>query len=383
MDFNPSPEQELLRANVRRITAKYGHEYYLKESKNDGRAQALWDELAENGFIGVNVPEEYGGAGLGITELMWVSEEAASLGCPLLLMLVSPAICGTIIARFGTEDQRQRFLPDLAQGKKMAFAITEPNAGSNSHQLDTKAERVDGGYRLNGTKYYISGVDESDNVLVVTRTGTDEKTGRAELGLFVVDSNAKGLTRETIPVEICAPEKQFTLYFEDVFVESDRMLGEPGQGLKQVFVGLQPERILGASISNGLGRYALNKAAAYASDRSVWDKPIGAHQGVAFPLAQAKIDLELSRLMTQKAAWLYDHQQDAAEAANIAKYAAAEAGLRALDSAIQTHGGNGLATEYGLADLWGMARLLRTAPVSREMILNYIAQHSLNLPRSY
>lgn len=383
MDFEPNPEHQLLRDSVRRIAARFGHEYYQKQSATDGRAQELWDELAVNGFLGINVPEEYGGSGLGITELMLVSEEVASVGCPLLLLLVSPAICATILARHGTEPQRREFLPGLAAGKKMAFAITEPNAGSNSHDIDTRAERVGDQYRINGTKYYISGFDEADQVLVVTRTGIDEDSGRGELSLFIVDTQSEGLTAHHIPVEIRAPEKQYTLYFENVMVDESRRVGEEGQGLRQVFVGLQPERILGASISNGLGRYALEKAASYARERVVWDAPIGAHQGIAHPLAIAKIQLELARLMTLQAAWKYDHGHNAAEAANMAKYAAAEAGLEALDAAIQTHGGNGLASEFGLADLWGMARLLRTAPVSREMILNYVAQHSLKLPRSY
>lgn len=383
MDFEPNPEHQLLRDSVRRIAARFGHEYYQQQSATDGRAQELWDELAANGFLGINVPEEYGGSGLGITELMLVSEEVASVGCPLLLLLVSPAICATILARHGSEAQRREFLPGLAAGKKMAFAITEPNAGSNSHDIDTRAERVGSQYRINGTKYYISGFDESDQVLVVTRTGTDEDSGRGELSLFIVDTHSEGLTAHHIPVEIRAPEKQYTLYFENVMVDESRRVGEEGQGLRQVFVGLQPERILGASISNGLGRYALEKASSYARERVVWDAPIGAHQGIAHPLAIAKIQLELARLMTLQAAWKYDHGHNAAEAANMAKYAAAEAGLEALDAAIQTHGGNGLASEFGLADLWGMARLLRTAPVSREMILNYVAQHSLKLPRSY
>jgi alkylation response protein AidB-like acyl-CoA dehydrogenase len=383
MDFTPNQEHGLLVESVRKIAEKYGHKYYQEQSKSNGRAQALWDDLAANGFLGVNIPEQYGGSGLGITELMLVSEELAAVGCPLLLLLVSPAICATILARQGTEEQRERFLPPLADGKKMAFAITEPSAGSNSHEIDTRAIREGHQYRINGTKHYISGFDESDQVLVVTRTGTDETSGRGELSLFIVDTDADGLTAHHIPVEISAPEKQYTLFFEDVMVDEKRLVGSEGQGLKQVFVGLQPERILGASISNGLGRYALAKASTYATERVVWDKPIGAHQGIAHPLAIAKIELELARLMTSKAAWLYDHGKNAAETANMAKYAAAEAGLKALDVSIQTHGGNGLATEFGLADLWGMARLLRTAPISREMILNYIAQHSLRLPRSY
>ncbi len=383
MDFDPPADQNMLVETVRRIASKYGHDYYQEQSANDGRAQELWDELATNGFLGVNIPEAYGGAGLGITELMLVSEEVASVGCPLLLMLVSPAICATILARHGTPAQREEFLPPLATGKKMAFAITEPNAGSNSHDIETVATKDGSGWRLRGTKYYISGFDEADQVLVVTRTGTDETSGRGELSLFIVDTQAKGLTATHIPVEIRAPEKQYTLFFDDVLVDDARLLGKEGQGLRQVFVGLQPERILAASISNGLGRYALEKAAQYARERVVWDSPIGAHQGIAHPLAKAKVELELARLMTQKAAWQYDNGKNAAESANMAKYAAAEAGINALDCAIQTHGGNGLASEYGLADLWGMARLLRTAPVSREMILNYVAQHSLRLPRSY
>jgi len=171
-----------------------------------------------------------------------------------------------------------------------------------------------------------------------------------------------------------------------VEVPRDRLLGDEGEGLRQVFFGLNPERITGASISNGIGRYALERASEYGRDRQVWGVPIGSHQGVSHPLAQGKIELELARLMTAKAAWLHDHDADrvaAGEAANMAKYAAAEAGLHCLDAAIQTHGGNGMATEYGLADLWGLARLLRIAPISREMILNFVAQQSLGLPKSY
>jgi alkylation response protein AidB-like acyl-CoA dehydrogenase len=382
MQFTESEELGMLRHTARGIASRYGHEYYRKESASGGHATELWQDLADHGLMGVNLPEQFGGGGMGITELMVVSEEIAAQGCPLLLMLVSPAICGTVIARYGTPAQQLRYLPPLAQGRKMAFAITEPNAGSNSHAIETTARADGDGYRLRGTKYYISGVDESEQILVVAKS-PEPTTGKPKLGLFIVDSNAAGLSADPIPMEIRAPERQFTVHLDDVWVSKESLVGEDWQGLKQVFVGLQPERILGASISNGIGRYALAKAATYAQDRAVWGTPIGAHQGVSHPLAAAKIALELSRLMTLKAAWMYDAGLDAAEAANMAKFASAEAGIEALDCAIQTHGGNGLASEFGLADLWGMARLLRTAPVSREMILNYIAQHSLSLPRSY
>jgi alkylation response protein AidB-like acyl-CoA dehydrogenase len=385
MDFLESEEQGLLRTSVYKIASKYGHEYYSREARGTGKANELWQELAEAGFLGVNLPAEHGGAGLGIYELAIVCEELARAGTPFLLLIVSPAICGTILAKYGTTEQRAQFLPGLCSGaKKMAFAITEPDAGSNSHDIATRAKRDGRGYRLSGTKYFISGHDEAENVLVVANTGpAPEPGGRARLSLFVVPTNAPGLSASRIPVEIQSPEKQFTLFFDDVYVEEERLIGEEGSGLKQVFTGLVPERITGAAMANGLGLYALEKAARYARERKVWAVPIGSHQGISHPLAKAKIEVEQARLMTSKAAWLYDQALDASEAANMAKYAAAEAGLAALDQAIQTHGGNGLTTEFGLADLWGMARLLRTAPVSREMVLNYVAQHSLDLPRSY
>jgi alkylation response protein AidB-like acyl-CoA dehydrogenase len=387
MDFNETAEHGMLREAVRKIASDFGHGYFVEKAKADERATELWEAVARGGFMAVNLPEEYGGGGMGLLELSIVGEELAAGGCPLLLMVVSPAICGSIIARHGTEEQKRRWLPKIAgaedPGWKMAFAITEPDAGSNSHRISTVATRDGDEYRLRGTKYYISGVDEAQAMLVVARTGLDEASGRGKLSLFIVDTDAPGLERTVIPVEIVAPEKQYTLFFDDVRVPADRLVGAEHEGLRQVFSGLNPERIMGAAQGNGIGRYALEKASAYALERQVWGVPIGMHQGLAHPLAIAKIELDLARLMTQKAAWLYDTGGDAGEAANMAKYASAEASLRALDQAIQTHGGNGMASEYGLATLWGLARLFRTAPVSREMVLNFVAQHSLGLPRSY
>jgi len=386
MDFTESPEQEMLRTAVHDVAEKFGHDYYAEQARTGGIADELWNAVAALGFLGVHLPEEYGGGGGGMAELAIVCEELAAVGCPLLLILASPAICGELIKHLGTVDQQQRWLPGMAAGEKTAFAITEPDAGSNSHNIATTARRDGDVYRLTGSKTYISGVDAADRMIVVARTGTDPGTGRGRLSLFVVDTDAPGLQRTLIPMEIRAPEKQYTLFFDDVEIPVDRLLGDEHEGLRQMFVGLNPERIMGASISTGIGRYALDRAAAYANERAVWGTPIGRHQGVAHPLAIAKIEVELARLMTAKAAWTHDHADDrvaAGEAANMAKYAAAEAGLHALDAAIQTHGGNGLATEYGLADLWGMARLLRIAPISREMILNFVASQSLGLPKSY
>jgi alkylation response protein AidB-like acyl-CoA dehydrogenase len=384
MDFTESPEHVMLREAVADISGKFGHEYFVECTRAGAKTYDLWQALSDAGFLSVNLPEEYGGGGGGMSELAIVCEEVAAQGCPLLLILVTSAICGELISRFGTPDQRAEFLPPFVAGRKMAFAITEPDAGSNSHKLSTVATRDGDVYRLRGSKTFISGIDESDWVLVVARTGIDEATGRGKLSLFIVDADAPGLDRTLISVEIAAPEKQFLLFFDDVEVPATRLLGAEHDGLHQVFFGLNPERITGAALLNGIGRYALDKAAEYAKDREVWGVPIGMHQGISHPLATAKVEVELARLMTAKAAFCHDADlAEAGEAANMAKYAAAEAGLHALDAAIQTHGGNGMTSEYGLADMWGMTRLLRIAPVSREMILNFVAQQVMGLPKSY
>jgi alkylation response protein AidB-like acyl-CoA dehydrogenase len=383
MDFREPSEHAMLRAAVADIVGGFGHAYFQEQVAADGHTTALWEALGKAGFIGVNLPEQYGGGGMGISELAIVTEETAAGGCPLLLLLVSAAICGEVLKKYGSPEQQQQWLPGLAAGtEKMVFAITEPDAGSNSHNLSTRAVPDGDGWRISGTKYYISGVDEAASMLVVARTG-DDPSGRAQLSLFVVDTDAPGLAASRIPVEVHIPERQFTVTFDDVHVGADRLVGGVGAGLRALFTGLNPERITGAAIANGIGRYALAKAARYANERVVWKVPIGAHQGVAHPLAAAAVEIELSRLMTAKAAWLHDAGEDAGEASNMAKYAAGEASLAALDSAIQAHGGNGMSTEYGLADMWGLTRLLRIAPVSREMVLNYVAQHTLGLPRSY
>ena len=379
-----TPEQLLVRESVRKIAQSFGHSYYVEQARSGGKADELWSELGRAGFIGVNLPEEFDGGGMGMAELAIVSEEISAAGCPLLMLIVSPTICGSLIARFGDQAMKEKWLPRIASGEiKMSFAITEPDAGSNTHQVSTKAVPDGDDWILSGTKYWCSGVDEAAAVLVVAKTGVDEATGRGQLSLFVVDTDAAGFTRAVIPAEITGPEKQFTLFFDDVRLPRSALLGTENNGLHQLFYGLNPERIMCAAASNGMSRYALEKAAAYARERSVWGRPIGAHQGIAHPLAEAYVQVELARLMTTKASMLYDANLDAGEASNIAKLAAADASLLAFDRAIQTHGGNGLSTEYGLADLWAMARLLKVAPVSREMVLNYIAQHSLKLPRSY
>jgi alkylation response protein AidB-like acyl-CoA dehydrogenase len=380
----PSQEEQMLRESVRNIAGEFGPEYFKAVTEAGEPPTRLWDALAKKGYLGVNVPEEYDGGGLGMYGLAAVGEEMAAAGCPLLLLVVSPAIVGSILARHGTTEQKERWLRKIGTGEsKFAFAITEPDAGSNSHKISTMARRDNGKYILSGSKYYISGMEDAEAVLVVAQTGKDEITGRGRLSLFVVDVDAPGLTRQHIPTALEAPEQQWTLFFDEVEVEADRLVGEEHQGLGVVFDGLNPERIAASVICTGVARYALDKAARYANERAVWGTPIGTHQGLAHPLAEARIHLDAARLMTQKAAALYDAGAPAGEISNMAKFLAAESGLRCLDQAIQTHGGNGVALEYNLSNYWWLMRLLRIAPVSREMILNFIAERSLGLPRSY
>ncbi|MGW2112187.1 acyl-CoA dehydrogenase family protein, partial [Streptomyces sp. NPDC001948] len=315
---------------------------------------------------------------------------AALFICGMLLSsAIAPAICGTVIARFGTEAQKQQWLPGLADGSlTMAFGITEPDAGSNSHRITTTARRdgsgADADWLLTGRKVFVSGVDTADATLVVGRT-EDARSGRLKPCLFIVPRDAPGFGRSQIDMELQAPEKQFELVLDDVRLPADALVGDEDAGLLQLFAGLNPERVMTAAFGIGMGRYALARAVEYAKTRQVWKEPIGSHQAIAHPLAQAHIELELARLMMQKAARLYDDGDDigAGEAANMAKYAAGEACVKAVDQAVHTLGGNGLTREYGLASLITAARVARIAPVSREMILNYVSHQSLGLPKSY
>ena len=386
MNFDYTPEQQQLRDAVAALGQRYGHEYFVRKAKSGGHTDELWAEAAKLGYLGVSVPTEYGGGGGGITELAIVCEELAAAGCPLLLLVVSPAIAATVVAKHGTPTQRDRFLPGFADGTlKVCFAITEPDAGSNFHRLSTVARRDGDDFLLTGRKVYISGVDECSYALVVARMA-DDRTGRLKPAIFLVPTDAAGLSRTRLDMEIVSPENQFLLFFDDVRVPAEALIGEDADaGLPALFSGLNPERITVAAMGAGTARYALARASSYAATRSVWGRPIGSHQGVAHPLAHAHIQVELARLMIAKAAALYDAGRDleAGVAANLAKYASSEAAALAVDTAIQAHGGNGMTTEYGVATLLGAVRAGRIAPVSREMILNFVAQHALGQEKSY
>ncbi|MEU4641138.1 acyl-CoA dehydrogenase family protein [Micromonospora sp. NPDC023814] len=396
MNFDLTPEQDQLRDAVRALGRRYGHDYFVTRAKAGQHTTELWDEAGRLGYLGVNVPTEYGGGGGGITELAIVCEELAAAGCPLLLLVVSPAIAATVIARHGTEEQRKRYLPGFADGSlKVVFAITEPEAGSNFHRLGTVARRDGDDWLVSGRKCYISGVDEASYVLVVARVAVED--GRAGAGdaaprklkpaLFMVPTDAPGLTRSKLDMEIVSPENQFLLYLDDVRVPADALVGESlDAGLPALFAGLNPERITVAAMGTGTGRYAIERASEYTAARKVWGgRSIGSHQGVAHPLAHAAVQVELARLMIHKAASLYDAGRDleAGVAGNMAKYAAGEAAALAVDTAVQVHGGAGMTTEYGVATLLGAVRAGRIAPVSREMVLNFVAQHVLGQDKSY
>ncbi|MER5457860.1 acyl-CoA dehydrogenase [Micromonospora sp. NPDC002389] len=392
MNVDLSPEQEQLRDAVRSLGRRYGHRYFVAKAKAGEHTTELWHEAGRLGYLGVNIPTEYGGGGGGITDLAIVCEELAAAGCPLLLLVVSPAIAATVIARHGTEDQRKRHLPGLADGsQKIVFAITEPEAGSNFHRLGTVARRDGDDWVLSGRKCYISGVDEAGHVLVVARAGDDTATDgagqRLKPALFIVPTDAPGLTWSKLDMEILSPENQFLLYLDEVRLPADALVGESlDAGLPALFSGLNPERITVAAMGAGTGRYAIERASEYTATRKVWGgRTIGTHQGVSHPLAHAAVQVELARLMIQKAAALYDAGRDleAGISANMAKYASGEAAALAVDTAVQALGGAGMTTEYGVATLLGAVRAGRIAPVSREMILNFVAQHVLGQDKSY
>jgi alkylation response protein AidB-like acyl-CoA dehydrogenase len=374
----------LLRESVGKLVGSFGRSYFQDVYKRKAKPEALWRAMGDAGFLGVHISEQYGGGGSGLADYNLIVEEAAAQGCPMLSLVIG-SICAPIIEQHGSQAMKDEWLPGLATGKKrLSFAITEPNAGTNTHKVTTTARREGEDWVINGNKYWTSGLDEADSVMVVCRGDKADEKGRHPLSLFIVPANHPGISKTPIETALHVPETSFTVFFDEVRVGPEALVGQEGQGLKQLFAGLNPERVCAAAINNGIARYAIERGSRQAQDRSVWGVPIGTHQGLAHPLAKSYIAVQQARLMAARAAHLFDAgSPDAGEAANMAKFAAADASLEALDQAMQIHGGNGLAIEYGLADLWFIARLHKTAPVSREMILNFISQHSLGLPKSY
>lgn len=383
-----TPQEPLIRDFVRQMAGKYDRDYWLAKARQGEFTHELWRELAAGGYLGMMIPEEYGGGGLGMREMAVLLEEMGHQGIPLLLPVVSNVMDALLIARHGSGALKERYLPGLARGEvKLCFALTEPTAGSNSFRISTLARSDGDSYVLNGQKMFITAADQADYLLVVARTTPFDRVQDKRQGIFliIVDRRAEGVTLQPLEMGVLHPEIQFAVFLDDVRVPRDQLVGEEGNGSRYLFDALNPERISAATVAVGLGRFVLDKAVAYARERVVFDRPIGAHQGLQHPLALVKTRLELAALMTHYAAALFDGGDEAAAAgyANMAKLAAADAATEACDLAIEVHGGSGFSTDVDLITVWPFVRMLRTVPVSREMILNYIGEHVLGLPRSY
>ena len=288
MSFIETEEQQALREAVAAMAANYGQDYFLEKARSGKHTDELWAEAGKHGFLGVNMPEEYGGGGAGMYELSLVMEEMAANGCPLLMMVVSSAINGTIISKYGTEEQKKRWVPGLADGSlTMAFAITEPDAGSNSHRITTTARRDGSDWILSGAKVWISGVDQAQALLVVGRT-EEAKTGNLRPALFVVPTDTPGLSYTKIPMELVMPESQFQVFLDEVRLPADALVGSEDAAIAQLFAGLNPERIMGAASAVGMGRLALTKADQFREQLAVWAHTLG-WAGVVVPIAVAAI----------------------------------------------------------------------------------------------
>ena len=382
--LDETTELRAIRDAVGGIAAKFGPDYYQQQVDDGGNCAELWETLGANGYLGVHLPEKYGGGGLGLGELAVVVHEAAVAGCPMQSMLFSSGVTGTILDRSANEEQKARWLPGVASGDvRLSFAITEPDAGSNAHRISTTARRECDHYVLNGQKVFITGMESAQLVMVVARTALDETSGRGRSSVFMVERDAPGLSWTPIRTVMNQPDKSHQVFFDDVEVPAENLIGAENKGLAVAFTGLNTERILTSSLCTGIGRYALGKAVSYAKGRCVWNTPIGAHQAVAHPLAAAHIHLQAAELVTDRACALYDSGGEVGGLANTAKYLGAAAGLEALDAAVAVHGGNGVTYEYQLAPYFWLVRMLNMGPVSKEMILNFVAEHTLGLPRSY
>ncbi len=384
MDFTPDPDHEAIADAVAKVCAGFGDEYW---ARCDAEHTFPWDfyrVMAEGGWLGVAIPEEYGGGGRGITEAAIVLREvarsgAAMNGCSALHLTIFGL---NPVVKFGNERLKQAFLPRAAAGDlHVAFGVTEPDAGTDTSRITTRAEPDGrGGWVVNGRKIWTSKALESEVVLLLARTGGE---GFAGLSLFLADLDPAHVEISPIPKMGRNAVASCEVVYDGLPVEDWRLVGEEGKGWRQILHGLNPERILLASEAIGIGEVALRRAVAYAGEREVFGRPIGANQAIAHPLAQAHIQLVAAWQVAQYAAWRYDQGLDCGEAAQSAKYLAAEASFHAADRAVQTLGGMGYATEYHVERYFREARLQRIAPVSQEMTLNYIAQQVLGLPRSY
>ncbi|RLA40091.1 MAG: acyl-CoA dehydrogenase [Gammaproteobacteria bacterium] len=355
--------------------------------------QDLWQTFADVGLMGCLVPEEYGGTDVGLLPLALGFEKIAAMGVSPNILLVT-CMDSACIARNASESIKEQYLPDIVSGKiKFCFAITEADAGTNSFNMKTRAVLHEDKFVINGSKTFISGVEVAEYMLLVARTTSMEDAKKTDMGqyhgltLFIVPTDAPGIEKQLMPMAFSEGVGQYNLFFDNVEVAADQVVGEVDMGALVMFNSLNPERILAAAMCSGMSQYSVAMAVDYAKERKVFrDTPIGAYQGIAHPLAMAKAEHEAARLLMLKAAWAYDEGWDSAKVgslANMSKLLNSESAIHSVDVAIETLGGSAFTAEQGLLPLWNGARLLKTAPVSKEMILNFIAEWELGLPKSY
>ncbi len=377
-----------LRDAVARVCARFDDEYWLKRDRDGEFPEEFRRAIAEAGWLGICIPEAYGGSGLGITEAAILMEAITSSGAGLSgASAVHMNIFGlNPVVVYGTDDQKRRMLPPVAAGKEKAcFAVTEPDAGLQTTKLKTRAERRGDRYVLNGAKVWISTAQVADKMLILARTTPFEAVKKPTdgLSLFYTTLDRRFVEVREIDKMGRAAVNSNQLFIDGLEVPVDDRIGEEGSGFKYLLHGLNPERVLVAAEAIGLGRAALKRATAYAKERVVFDRPIGQNQAIQHPLAQCWMELEAADLMVFKAAWLYDHGESAGPAANAAKYLGAEAGHKACQTAVMTLGGFGYAKEYHVERYFRESMIPRLAPVSRELILCFIAERVLGLPKSY
>lgn len=389
MNFKLTDDQETIRAAVRELCAQFDDEYWLKQ---DTKHEFPWDfykAIADAGWLGICVPEEHGGSGLGITEASILLEEISASGAG---MNGASSIHGMIfgmhpVIKHGSPELKARLLPKIVDGTMhVCFGVTEPDAGLDTTKTKTFARHDGNGhYEVNGRKVWISKALNSQKVLLLTRTTKLEDCAKKTDGmtLFLTDVQSDQIEIRPIPKMGREAVDSNELYIDHLMVPEEDRVGEEGQGFKYLLDGLNPERIFIAAEALGLGRAALRRAVAYANERVVFDRPIGKNQGIQFPLADSMMRLDAAELILRKASWLYDAGQPAGREANTAKFLCAEAGTDACDRAIQTHGGFGYAREYHVERYYRECRLLKLAPLPQEMVLNFIGEHVLGLPRSY
>ena len=381
-------EQEAIREGVSRVCANYGDDYWLKTDDTGKFPEDFVADMAAGGWLGVAMPESVGGAGLGLTEAAVVMQTVAQSGAGFSgASSIHLNIFGPMpLVKFGTDAQREKLLPRLISGEdKMCFAVTEPNSGLDTSSLESKAERTNDGYLINGRKIWTTGAQRANKILIIARTTPKDQVAKPHQGLslFYTDLNREHLDAKPIPKMGRRAVECNTLFIDNLPVPQEDLVGEEGKGFQYLLHGLNPERVLFGAEAVGLGRAAIARAATYANERVVFGRPIGQNQGVAHPLAKSWAELEAANLMAFKAAALYDAGKDCGAEANAAKYLGAEAGFRACENAVLAHGGMGYAKEYYVERYFREAMIARIAPVSREMILNFIAERVLLLPKSY